>query len=76
MPGRKELVRNKVTDSKKGERVKNYANITNPSLGDVYQALEMEGIDTEKELDELIADRSLSPTLYHAIEYVRECARE
>ena len=53
--------------------MRNYTNITSPSLGDIFLALSIEEEQefTEKDVDVgMVLNRIMCPTLYHAVDYV------
>ena len=52
--------------------MRTYQNISKPTIGDVYQALEAEGQDTDEDLLPLIKDQFTFPTLYVVMDFLED----
>ena len=52
--------------------MRTYKDINNPTVGDILQALDIEGIGTVKDLTYLVRDRMTYPSLYSVMDTLED----
>ena len=50
--------------------MRSYKDINNPTVGDIVQAMDVEGMDTGMDLEPFVRDREGYPSLYVVMDYL------